>query len=180
MMKKYFKLSAIAAAAIFLLACNKAQKPVEFDIPYTTEFTVTTLGLTINEPIDFTTPEINTDISKRLGENKTDIQFIDEVKYTKLDIQVKLPQGQKLDFLKSIQLYINANGETEKLVAFKDPVPVGDSLIMLEMPDLNIKNYIIKNKFSLRAFIIPDATLSENVTLTVSQNVHVKAKQILK
>ena len=166
--------------SLIVLACNKYKKAIEFDIPYSADFTITTGGMTLNAPIDFTTPDINTDISSRLGEHKTDIQFIDEIKYTEFKIMVKAPVGQNLDFLKSIDLYISASGVNEKLVASKNPVPLGDSTIVMELPDVNIKNYITKEKFKIRALIVPDATLSQTVTLTMAQNVHVKAKQFFK
>ncbi len=89
MIIKYKKLIAVGCVAIFL-GCNK-QKAIEFDIPYTTQFTITTGGLTINAPIDFSTPDVPTNITSRLGEHKTDIQFIDEIKYTQFDSQVLLP-----------------------------------------------------------------------------------------
>ena len=174
-MKKVLALSFLA----ILTGCAK-QKAIEFDIPYTTEFTITTGGITINTPIDFTTPDVPTTIGPRMIENKTDIQFIDEIKYTKFDITATLPSGQKLDFLKSISLYMNAEGQKETLVASKDPVPVGDSTVAMDLPNVNLKNFITKDKFKLRALIVPDATLSQSVTISITQNVHVKAKQFLK
>jgi len=179
-MAKSLKFIAAFLCLSVFFGCKKFQKPIEFDIPYTTEFTITTGGLTVDQPIDFQTPEIETAIGSKLKEFKTEVQFIEEIRYVKFDISVKSPVGQKVDFLKAIDLYLNAEGLSEKLVASKNPVPEGDSTIVMDLPDTNIKSYISKDKFRLRALIVPDATLSQSVTLIVSQTVRVKAKQLFK
>lgn len=170
-MKKTISIITILALIIGLnVSCKK--KPVEFDIDYTNTVTIPSTAVSINVPTDFDSPEIPTDSKSKFSSNNTAKELIDEIRMTKFDLSVA---NGNLDFLKSLKIYLKTSDLGDILVASKTTIPQGVSSLSMDLQDLNIKEYIFKDKIQFRVNVTIKTGMTETQQLKMDQTVHVKA-----
>ena len=163
----------------FLSDCKKTKEDVdeitEFDIDYSSSIAVPSNTISLNTPVNFTTPEIPTQSSGHLATNKTTQGLVDYIKLTKYNISVT---NGNLDFLKSLTIFISASGMSETQVASKTNIPTGISSLGMDLNDVNIKDYIFKPGIQFRVALEIDASTLTGQNLFMDQTVHVKATVI--
>jgi hypothetical protein len=181
-MKKIILSFGLVILFIGINSCAKKQidELTEFDIAYSNTVVVpaTTLNNTVSAtaPIDIKTPDVPTNSSSSFSSNKTSSDLISEIKMKSLTISV--PSGN-LDFIKSVSIYINATGLSEALVASKSVIPSGQTSVVMDMGDVNIKDYIKKDNISFRVTgTVQTGTGQLAQTIKLDEVVHVKATLI--
>lgn len=180
MKKLQLKIALFFLAGLFTLSsCEKLdQEFTQFTVEYTSKVTIEN-GIGINLPLDILTPEMETNAEAEFAVHDTRKDLIEEILLEEMSLKVTSPSNQRLDFLNSIKVYINAEGLSEVEIAFKDPVPedVGDEL-QLDVNNNNLREYIIKDKFSLRVEIVSDQLTGQDVDIDVFSKFFVDAKLI--
>lgn len=177
-----FKLKCLILLSLIvavLSSCSKIDETfTQFEVEYTSMITVDN-SMIINLPIDLLTPEIETNSETEFAVNITRKDLIEEILLREINLNVIRPEDQRLDFLNEIRVFINADGLSELEIAFKDPVPndVGDTLT-LDVNENNLREYIIKDNFSLRINVISDQITNEDVDIEVYSKFFVDAKLI--
>lgn len=174
-MKKSLGLLIIAFMVMFNTSCKKEEvnELTEFDINYTANLSVPSNTIPVNaQPIDFTTPNIPTNSTQKFTENKTIQSLVDQILLTKYNVSVGTGN---LDFLKSLSIYIKADGMSETLVATKTNIPTGLTTLAMDLQDVNIRDYIFKPNIQFRVAVVIDASTLSGQTLIMDQTVHVKA-----
>lgn len=161
---------------MFLVGCNALKKLTQFRINYNADFTIpSTIG--INIPLDILTPEIQTNISQELSNNNTNKDLIESVKLEEMTLTINSPQGNGLDFLNKIYIYINADGLSEKIIAYKENIPdgIGDTL-KLDVTNEELKEYLKKDKIQLRANSTTDKLITQQISIKANNRFFVDAK----
>lgn len=155
-------------------SCKKEEvdEITEFDISYSTAVMVPSNTISLNVPIDFTSPDVSTSSASKLTENKTAQNLVDYIKLTKFNVSV---DSGNMDFLKSLSIYIKAAGKGETLVASKTSIPTGITSLALDLQDVNIKDYIFQPSVQFRVTVSIDASTLNSQNLTLDNTVHVKA-----
>jgi hypothetical protein len=173
------QLMLLAAVALLTLgsatSCKKVNEATEFDINYSTDVTVPSGSVTVNTPVDFTTPEIPTESSNQFASNKTSKDLIDEITFTKFQVT---SQTGNLDFLKAVSVYIKAAGLSDLLIASKSNIPAGSTTVLLDPNGANIKEHIFKDKIQFRMQVTVGTAPASDQKLKLDQTVHVKGKKI--
>jgi hypothetical protein len=169
------------ALPLFILmavsSCKKVDELTEFDINYSSKQVVPGSGLNVDAPVDFTSPDIETQSSSKFSANGTSKDLIDEIKVTKLTIT---NESGKLDFLTSFSIYMKATGLDEVLIASKSSVPKGVTSIDADMSGANIKQHIFQNKIQLRLHMMLDSMPAADQQLRLDQTLRVKGKKLSK
>jgi hypothetical protein len=177
------KNAAIIILAVLALAgitsCQKAKdavnKATEFDMSYSTQFSIPSTSITVTQPVDFTTPNIPTQSSSRFISEQTTQDLIDEIKMTKF--VVSNPNGN-LNYLKSLSIYLKTSNLGDVLVATESNIPENISTINASLQDVNIKQYIFNDQIQFRVNVTITTGLTNDQTLKIDQTVHVKGKRI--
>ncbi len=179
---------ALASLTIFL-GCKKTKKIVEFDIPYTVDFTIPSSSVTPNVQKDFPVPNITTNIDKWMSDNTTKTELVGEITCTKFILSVVSPTNQSINFIKELHFLLTAPTQEEQQQAFKwITVPQSSTLTSIDMTKsytgstndskglngINAKNYCAQPTFNLMARVTPSTTISSNVTLRITTSYHVK------
>lgn len=164
-------------ALITFSSCKKTQETVDeftqFDLSYTTNFTVPSASVVVNTPADFTTPDIPTNTSSSYPNNKTAISLIDEVKLTKFNVTA---DSSNFDYLKSLTIYIQGSGMPEVQIATNTLIPTGVTSFDMNLNDVNLKDYLAKSNFKLRVNLAIDGAITTNKKMKLNQTMHVVAK----
>ncbi len=178
-MKNFLLFSVLLCSFLAMTSCEKLDEEfTQFTVEYNTSVVVEN-GSIINLPLNLLTPEIETNQESEFAVNNTRKDLVEEVRLQELKLEVTSPEDQRLDFINKIKLFINAEGLSELEIAFKDPVPndVGDELL-LDVNDNNLREYIVKDKFSLRVEVVSDQITSEDVDIDVSSVFFIDARLI--
>ena len=182
-----FILAVLVSAGI--TSCEKTKedinKATEFDMNYSTEFTIPSSTLTVpggapsatTQPIDFNTPEISTASANRFTSESTTKDLIEEIKMTKFNIS---NPGGNLNYLKSFTIYLKTSNLGDVAVASKTVVPQNVSTLDADLANVNIKEYIFKDKiqFRINVVLITGTGASGDQKLKTTQTMHVKGKRI--
>lgn len=171
-MSKYIS---IIVLAVLFVGCSKLDELTKFNIDYETQATIpSTVG--INLPFDVLTPETETNSSSTFESNDTRKDLIEEIKLTKIQLEIVTPSDADFSFLESIEVFISAEGLSEILIASKIDVPVGISLLDLDVTDVDLKEYIKKDKYTLRLNTITDEAISQDHQIDIKSTFFVDAK----
>ncbi len=170
-MKKAISIITILTLIIGLnVSCKK--KPVEFDIDYTNTVTIPATAISVNVPADFDSPEISTDSKSKFSSQKTAQELVEEIKMTKFDLSVA---NGNLNFLKSLSIYLKTSDLGDILIATKQSFPENVSTVGMDLQNVNIKQYIFKDKIQFRVNVTIKTGMTETQQLKMDQTVHVKA-----
>lgn len=169
-------------SGVFLLGIGSCQKTKDeinnataFDLNYSSTASMPATPYTPSlPPVDITTPEVPTNSAKAFSDNKTSTDLVSEIKLTKLDMTTS---GTDFNFLKSIAVYLKS-GASEQKVAEKTTIPAGVKTISLDLVDVNIKEYIFKDKIQFRVSSTLAAGTSSSQDIKLDETVHVKATLI--
>ncbi len=159
-----------------LFGCKKAEELTQFEIDYTTEVTIPS-STGINLPFDVFTPDMETNSSSAFAINDTRKDKVEFISLRKLQLVLKTPANSDFSFLKSIEIYIDADGLSEKRVAWDTEVSssIGKT-INLEVSDENLKEYIIKDEFNLRVKTVTDEVITQDHIIDINSTFFVDAK----
>lgn len=174
-MKKIIILSLIAIGFVGMYSCKKLDKLTTFHLEYKSAVTVPANSV-INLPLSLASPDITTNYQSNFENNNTNKDLIEEIKLDKMNITVKAPQGTNLDFLKSVEVYISAEGLDEIRVASKFDIADGLTSLDLDYISDNLKDYVLKDTIKLRVKAITDKTTTQDRDLEVLTRFWVNAK----
>ena len=131
----------------------------------------------INLPFNVLTPDITTNSESTFASNKTRKDLVEDIRLKQLTLTITSPSSGDFRFLKSVVLYLNADGLPEVKIASKENIPStqGNSLD-LEVLDINLKEYIIKDKYTLRLNTVTDELISQDHQVEVYTQFRINAK----
>jgi hypothetical protein len=177
-MKKAF--SVIVTACVFAFAgCEKAKDDVnkltEFDIAYSSDITIPGGTYLVGDSVNVTTPEISTGSASKFASENTASSLVSEIKFTKFRI---FTGSGNLDNLKSFRIYIKTTNLGDVMIASKSSIPAGTTSILTDLNNVNIKEFIFKDKIQFRIVIVWSAGSTGNKQIGTEETVHVKATLI--
>lgn len=173
-MKAYTIFAAIALIGI--TACTKLDKFTQFEMSFDNTVVIPSTSI-IDLPFNLVTPDMETNSSSTFAANNTRKDKIEEIILTELKLTLNAPAEEDFSFLKSIVIYINAEGLEEQTVASKEDIPsdVGREL-ELDVSGIDLQAYIKKDAFSLRVGTVTDEALDEDHEVNVHTVFYVDAK----
>jgi hypothetical protein len=96
---------------------------------------------------------------------------------SELKISIVIPSSADFDFLNEIEIFIKAPGLDEKRVAYKQNIPETSlKSFFCDIDEVNLKDYISKENFSLRVRTITDQVVFQDIQVRIDQKYKVRAK----
>ncbi|WP_289061290.1 hypothetical protein [uncultured Zobellia sp.] len=172
-MRKFLLILTVFAT---LTSCDKLDELTKFDLDYTTQVTIpSTAGIDL--PFEIFTPDVETNSESEFEVNDTRKDLIEEIKLTKLELEITSPDDSDFSFLESLKVYISAEDLDEIMIASKDEIEetVGD-VLDVDVIDVDLKDYIKKDKFNLRLETVTDEAMSTDHEIDVNSTFFVDAK----
>ncbi len=163
-------------SSLLLTGCKKLDSLTQFKMSYETDFTVQS-STVINLPINLVSPEIDSESETTFSNNNTSKDLIELIILEGLTIDLISPTDSDFSFLNSVEIYLNAEGLNEVLVAWNNNIESdpGNRLV-LETSDQDIKDYIVQEEFSLKLKTVTDEVIDEDHQLTANSAFFVDAK----
>lgn len=158
---------------ISMSGCEKIDKLTQFDMGYKMTVVIPSSS-GINLPFNIFSPDVETNSESTFAIYSTSKDLIEEVLLTKLKLTLNSPSNGNLDFIKTIEIFISADGLAEQKVAWKENVPSGRS-VELELTQQDLKEYIKKDEFKLRLNTVTNKFLTSEHTIEVDASFFVDA-----
>ncbi len=157
-------------------ACEQIDELTKFEIDYDTSITIpSTTGL--NLPLDILTPDVSSNAESSFAINDTRKDLVEEIRLKKLELTIREPKNADFSFLKSINIYIKAEGLPKEKIAWHDDVSANSgSKLSLETTGVDLKEYIKQDEFSLITEVVTDEALSTDYTIDAHTVFGVNAK----
>ena len=172
-MMKYF-LMIIAGMTVFA-GCKEIDKLTHFNMDYNETVTIpSTIG--INVPFNMFTPDITTNSEETFEINDTRKDLIEEIVLKEMTLEVASPAGEDFSFLKSIEIFINADDLDEQKIAWKEVTGTVGNKLELETSSADLKDYIKKDSFTLRIKTVTDELLLSDYDINIYSKFFVDAK----
>ena len=163
-MKKYIL---IFIAIAVLQSCKKLNEYTQFNMPYTEVVTIPSSS-GVNLPFNVFTPETETNSESTFEVNDTRKDLIETIKVKQIELNVQSPAGEDFSFLESISLYLSATDLPEVKIAWNDSVAVNTTdTLKLNVYDIDLQEYIKKEKFELRLNTVTDEFLTSDYKIEI-------------
>ncbi len=103
--------------------------------------------------------------------------MVREIKLKQLELKIKSPNQTTFDFLRSIRVYMSAEGENEREIAWATEVPQNGARSLMLSTDLetNFKEYIVKESVNLRVQATTRQILTSDTRLEIIPTFEVRA-----
>lgn len=169
---KVFFLSTI----VLLTACSKIDELTQFNLTYDVEVIIPS-GTPINLPFNLISPDITTNSNSTFSSNNTSKNLIEEINLIQLTLELTSPSDGNLNFLKEIELFINAQDLPDKKIAWKyDIQNDGVMILYLDTSSDDLQDYIKKDEMTLSIKTTTDEIMTQDHTLKASSIFYVDAK----
>jgi len=149
-------------------SCKKVDEFTQFNLPYN-ETIVIPASSGINLPFNLFTPDIETNSESTFAVNDTRKDLIEEIVLKELNLTITEPANGNFQFLKSVDVFLNADGLSELKVAWADSISdtIGKEL-SLKSTTVDLKEYIKKDKFTLRLNTVTKAFLANDHSIDLT------------
>jgi hypothetical protein len=158
------------------IGCQAVDKWTQFDMQYNAQVTFSS-SAGINLPFNLFTPDITSNSEQQFAVNETRKDLIEEIYLKELELTISSPSGEDFSFLEEVSVYISATGLPEIEIAAKKPVPNSTGVLLsLDVSQVDIKEYIKKDKFTLRLKTVMDEILATDHVINVKSVFFVDAE----
>jgi hypothetical protein len=174
MKTKYYFILALLIP--FSFGCKKFSDKTEFDMDFSESITVqSSSGL--NLPFNIFSPDVETNSESTFAVNNTRKDLIEEIFLNSVELKLTSPSNSDFSFLKSISVFLSADGLGETKIAWMKDIPnnIGNS-ILLNITEADLKEFIKKDAFDLRVNTVTDEVLTTDHTIDVLSSFHVNAE----
>lgn len=150
-MKRLRKIGSLflLGALLCFTGCKKLEELTTFTITNTASFTIPGSGISLPGVIQ--TPGVQTSSDQSFANHNTSVNLVKNITLKSMVLHVTSPQGQGLGFMKSIKIYISADGQPEVLLAQATDIPqsTGADLSLTTM-DQALDAYVKQSSYDLR------------------------------
>lgn len=138
----------LAFILIGFAACDKKFTSVNFD--YKTEGTIQSNAFPSTGTHTFGEMVLNSDLEAELQKNNASLDLLDELRLKSIEIST-LDSGSNFDPIESLEIWLEAPGKPEVLIAGKNPVPDGLTTVEMEVSNGdNLQDYLKGESFTYR------------------------------
>lgn len=175
MIKKLLLIAVVCT--VFLSSCEKLNELTSFKLNTKTSFTIPGQQTGLGEILSIPRQEVSTSSEQTFENNNTRADLVEEAQLNKLSLTITSPANANFDFLNEVKIYIKAEGESEKLLAYKENIPEdGSQVLALETTGENLAPYIKKQQYSIRTDAVVDKVTDEDVDVEAAMTFRITAE----
>jgi hypothetical protein len=156
------------------MGCNELSSLTKLEVPSSQTITLPATPILLNEAI-VRTPNVQIDSLLTVYNINSDL--IQAISLKKMDLTLTAPAGGDLTYLKSLKIYIVADGLADVKIAGVDSVPDNTgSVLSLPVETVDLKDFMMKDKFQLKIVMSTDKTTAVEQQLKVDMKLMLDLK----
>ena len=160
--------------ALIAFSTSSCKKLLTFEVSDSTTTTID-IGLPVSLPFEIPTPDITTNSESEFEQNDTKVELVKEIILKQLDLTITSPSNKTFSFLKSIEIYISADGEDETKLAWDNDISSDAKTINLTCTKEALDKYVKKSKYKLKTKVTTKEVLLDDVDIKVDFTFQVTA-----
>ncbi|MDY7394434.1 hypothetical protein UMM65_04215 [Aureibaculum sp. 2210JD6-5] len=173
-MQRHFFILILAVVSV--ISCDQIDNLTKFTMDYDSSMTIPS-STGINLPFVLNTPEMESNSESEFESNNTHKDLIEDIRLRVLKLTLTSPENEDFSFLESIKIFIVADGLQELEIAYNEDVASSAGKVLdLKTIDVDIKDYIKKDKFSLRVKAVTDEVITTDHHIDIHSEFFVDAK----
>ena len=136
------------------------------------------IGLIALDPVT-----VPTNSEETFKNNKTRAELVKDVTLNKLTLTIAKPEegepaSSDFDFLKSIEIYIDAEGQDEVRIAYLEEVPLDATSLNLNLTNAKLDEYIKGETYTIRTSAVLRNTVVRDININAAMRFKVTADPI--
>ncbi|MFT4756201.1 MAG: hypothetical protein ACI91R_000846 [Vicingaceae bacterium] len=165
----------LALVIMSSFGCKELEKLTQFTMSFNSKITIPSTSI-VDLPVSVRTPAIPTNSEALFSQNETNAASIDEIQLQSMTLTIDNPANSTFNFFKSVEVFMDADGLSE--VSLGSKTDVVDGLISLDLTTTgaNIKEYILRNEFTIRVQTTTDETINSDHEININTVFFVDAK----
>ncbi|KYP15636.1 hypothetical protein [Flavihumibacter sp. CACIAM 22H1] len=169
-------MAVLALASIGFGSCEKIDKLTQFTVTDRTELKIEAGAATLL-PYDVYTPPIYSEASRELTMNNSKADMLESVTLQEFRMVISVPVGRSWDFLKDIEVFIDADQLPEKRIAFeKDITDHINGVLLLKSDNVQLADYLKKGTYIIKTRLTTDKIITEDLNVSITTKYAVDAK----
>lgn len=171
-----FRYVLVLSLFLFFISCKKINSFTQFEMSYNQEVVIPS-STGINLPVNFYTPETQTNSETTFEVNDTRKDLIESVLLNQLTLSILIPENGDFSFLNSLSIYISSENLPELKIAWKEDID-GNNVdeIDLIVTSEDLQEYVKESSFTLKVNMVTDEILNEEYKLNVYSLYFIDAK----
>lgn len=166
----------LSLVAVGLSACEKVDKLTQFTVTDRTALKIEA-GPASLLPYDLYTPPVYSEASRELTFNNTKAEMLESVTLEEFRMVITQPFGRSWDFLKDIEVFIDADQLPEKKIAFEmDITDQINATLLLTTEDVQLTEYLKKGTYIIKTRLTTDKILTDDLDVSITTKFAVDAK----
>jgi hypothetical protein len=154
-------------------SCQKIRDLKTFDIDYSTSFEIPSSSI-FGGLVQTPPQQIETNTSSSLEDQGTKTKWVKTIYLNNMKGTITNPSNEDFNFLDRIEVYVNADGVDEVLMAYNYNVPEDVNTISLTPTDCDLKAFLLKDAIQIRT--VATASNSRAVTVKADLSFEVEAQ----
>jgi len=118
------------------------------------------------------------DITTALENNNTHADLVDEINITNCIMNITSPNGGTFEFLEQITVFVNADGLTEKRIAWSSTLNSNNNITLILYTETNLKDYLTSDSFSIHVEGLNNQDLTEDYHVDLDMSFVVNAQLV--
>lgn len=169
-------ITVLSLAAFGLGACEKVDKLTQFTVTDRTELKIEAGAATLL-PYDLYTPPVYSEASRELTFNNTKAEMLESVKLQEFRMVITQPFGRSWDFLKDIEVFIDADQLPETKIAFETEITDQiNATLLLKTADVQLTDYLKKGTYIIKTRLTTDKLITDDLDVSITTKFAVDAK----
>ena len=153
--------------ALAWISCKKLDKLTHFNMDYSMDITLPANSI-IDLPLEALSPEIETNSDAAFNGNSTHRDLVESIRLETMTFTILSPPEQNFDFMRSVEIFISAEGLEELKVAARYEVPDGLGQYMeLETFGTELRDYLKKDRIRLKVRTVTDKPLPADTDIRI-------------
>ena len=172
-MKKYLFVALFALAG---LSCEEASKLTQFDMDVNENITIPAMPTALPEGYPFTFT-FRPDMEAELASRGLSPDVLEEILLKSLVLKVTSPAGADFGFVKSVDMYVSAEGMDKVRFAYTGNVADdAGATLSLTTANVDLKNYFLQEKVKIEVDIATDEATTSPHTVNIAATFLVDVK----
>jgi len=149
-----------------LSSCEALSELTKFDMPFTQSVTIPKQVVVKDSTLDMTTPDMQSNSADFFTKNNIKTDMIQKISLKELKLNVTDPTDGNFNFLKTIEISILSDSLPAIKIASLSEIPVStDTTLVLTVDPIDLKQYILEDKFKFKITITADETIQKDYTI---------------
>ena len=135
---------------VTFVGCKNIERLTQFHLEYNQTIEIPSSTI-LNLPFNLFTPDIESNSESSFAINDTRKDLVEEITIKKLALNLESPENGDFGFLKSIEIFIFAEGVPDIKIAWKNEISSSaGKYLELETTETDLKEFIKKDQFALK------------------------------